>query len=194
LGTALQNAAQQSGAKLRAEGDAGSRITFIDMTTESRQIYARYFNEILLLSCVGILAIVALLAVHFKNARHTAAVLLPLALSVLLVMAGLVAAGERLNLLHIVGLLLIVAVGSNYALFFNPRREAGALPAGLAPSTLLSLLLANASTTIGFGVLAFSTVPVLHALGVTVAPGAILALLLSMVFALHLHIDNDGTD
>jgi predicted exporter len=62
---------------------------------------------------------------------------------------------------------------------------------GLAPTTLLSLLLANASTAIGFGVLAFSTVPVLHALGVTVAPGAVLALLLSVVFALNLHV-RDG--
>jgi predicted exporter len=54
--------------------------------------------------------------------------------------------------------------------------------------TLKSLLVANASTTIGFGVLAFSSVPVLHALGVTVAPGAILALCLSIVFAVKLRI------
>jgi predicted exporter len=153
------------------------------MTYESVQIYARYFNEILALSAFGILAIVLLLTYSLRDLKRTAAVLLPLGLAVLLVMAGLVALGEKLNLLHLVGMLLIVAVGSNYALFFNrsslPRESKTGLP---LPTTLLSVLLANACTSICFGVLSFSTVPVLHALGVTVAPGAILALLLSIVF------------
>jgi predicted exporter len=41
------------------------------------------------------------------------------------------------------------------------------------------LAVANVSTVIGFGLLSFSQVPVLEALGTTVAPGAFLALLLS---------------
>ena len=45
--------------------------------------------------------------------------------------------------------------------------------------TLASLLIANVSTVIGFGLLSFSQVPVLVALGTTVAPGAFLALLFS---------------
>jgi predicted exporter len=44
------------------------------------------------------------------------------------------------------------------------------------------MLLANLTTAIGFGTLALSKVPVLHAVGVTVGPGAILALLLSAIF------------
>jgi predicted exporter len=44
------------------------------------------------------------------------------------------------------------------------------------------MLIANLTTAIGFGTLALSKVPVLHALGVTVGPGAILALLLTAVF------------
>jgi predicted exporter len=183
VSTALQQAARLAQEDLLSQGERDSRIAFIDMTEESVQLYAKYFNEILALSGVGILAIVLLLIYSLRDPRRTAAVLLPLGLAVLLVMAGLVALGEKLNLLHLVGMLLIVAVGSNYALFFNRglfRRESKiGLP---LPATLLSLLLANACTSICFGVLSFSTVPVLHALGVTVAPGAILALLLSIVF------------
>ena len=41
--------------------------------------------------------------------------------------------------------------------------------------------LANASTVIGFGLLSFSQVPVLVALGTTVAPGAFLALLFAAI-------------
>ena len=46
---------------------------------------------------------------------------------------------------------------------------------------LLSMLVANLTTALGFGTLALSSVPVLHAIGVTVGPGAVLALLLSAI-------------
>ncbi|HEX4618244.1 MAG TPA: hypothetical protein VH135_00865, partial [Steroidobacteraceae bacterium] len=100
----------------------------------------------------------------------------PLALAVLTVAAALAAAGARLGILHVVGMLLIIAVGSNYALFFDrlPLRERADVP-----RTLASLAVANLATVAGFGVLAFSSVPVLAALGRTVAPGALLALLYS---------------
>jgi predicted exporter len=87
--------------------------------------------------------------------------------------------GARLTLLHVVGMLLIVAVGSNYALFFDKRARAGTA-GGL---TLASLLIANCATVIGFGVLALSSVPVLHDLGATVAPGAFLALIYAALLA-----------
>jgi predicted exporter len=44
------------------------------------------------------------------------------------------------------------------------------------------MAIANLTTAIGFGTLALSSVPVLHAVGVTVGPGAVLALLLSAAF------------
>jgi predicted exporter len=75
--------------------------------------------------------------------------------------------------LHLVGMLLIVAIGSNYALFFDSRR----LDGGESAATLVSLCIANACTVAGFGLLCFSGVPVLEALGTTVAPGAVLALI-----------------
>jgi len=78
-------------------------------------------------------------------------------------------------------MLLIVAVGSNYALFFD--RQAQRHEAGGEALTLASLVIANASTVIGFGLLSFSQVPVLVALGTTVAPGAFLALLFAAVLS-----------
>jgi predicted exporter len=106
-------------------------------------------------------------------------VLLPLALAVPMVVATLHLLGERLHLLHLIGLLLIVAVGSNYALFFHQPDERDGLP----PETLTAMQVANLTTAIGFGTLAFSSVPVLHAIGVTVGPGAVLVLLLAAMFA-----------
>jgi len=157
---------------------AGSGALFIDMKGEFDRLYNDYLHEAMLLSLAGLLAIVALLAVTLRSPRRLAGVLLPLVLAVIIVIAGLHLLGERLQLLHLIGTLLIVAVGSNYALFFD-RAEGGS---DLAPQTLASMLIANLTTAIGFGTLALSHVPVLNAVGVTVGPGAILALLLSAMF------------
>jgi predicted exporter len=66
-------------------------------------------------------------------------------------------------------------------LFFD--RRASEAQAGSAPLTLASLVIANAATVVGFGVLGFSSVPILAALGTTVAPGALLALVFSALLA-----------
>jgi predicted exporter len=86
--------------------------------------------------------------------------------------------GARLSIFHLVGLLLVVAVGSNYSLFFD-RETATLLDRG---RTLVSLLFANASTVIGFGILSLSSTPVLSAIGSTVALGAVLSLGFSAAF------------
>ncbi len=176
-----------------AHGDA--RIRFVDVKAEADRLYGGYLHEAVVLSLAGLVAIALLLLVALRSAASVLRVLAPLAGAVLTVAAALALAGQRLTILHLVGLLLIVAVGSNYALFFNRRQPSdlrGPVTAsdmdqdargGIAPRTLASMLLANLTTVAGFGVLAFSSVPVLQAIGVTVGPGAILALLFSAVFA-----------
>jgi len=142
---------------------------------ETDALYGGYLQEAIRLSLLGFAAIVLLLLLALRNLRRVARVIAPLLLAVLCVAAMLLAAGTTLGILHLIGLLLIVAVGSNYALFFD--RSAADADRAQLPRTLASLLVANASTVIGFGVLAGSSVPVLHALGSTVAPGTALALL-----------------
>ena len=103
----------------------------------------------------------------------------PLAASVVTVTAGLTLLGQQLVILHLVGLLLVVAIGSNYALFFDRPKGSGAV----SPRTLASMLFANLTTVAGFGLLAFSSVSILQAMGSTVAPGVILALIFAAIFA-----------
>jgi len=97
------------------------------------------------------------------------------------VTAGFALARVQLTILHLVGMLLIVAVGSNYALFFNQRADTA--EQGIAPQTLVSLLVANLATVAGFGLLAFSRVPMLETFGLTVGPGAMLALVFAAILA-----------
>lgn len=159
---------------------AGSGALFIDMKREFDQLYGDYLHEALWLSMAGLGSIVVLLAITQRSARRVGMSLLPLLMSVVLVTAGLHLCGERLHLLHLIGMLLIVAIGSNYALFFDERKI-------LDGDTLQSMSVANLTTVIGFGTLALSSVPVLHAVGATVAPGTLLSLLLSAIFVPRHH-------
>jgi predicted exporter len=149
----------------------------LDLKLETDALYAGYLQEAIRLSLCGFVLIVLLLLVALREAQRVARLLAPLVLAVLTVAAGLVLAGQQLTILHLVGMLLIVAVGSNYALFFDG--EAAAQRTLNSSLILASLVIANMSTVIGFGLLSFSQVPVLVALGTTVAPGAFLALLFS---------------
>jgi predicted exporter len=153
----------------------------LDVKAEADGLYSTYLSEVVRLSLAGFAAIVVLLLIALRSPVRVLRVVTPLILAVLAVTAGLVLVRGELTILHLIGMLLIVAVGSNYALFFD--RQSSSPHAGSVHLTLASLLIANSATVVGFGVLAFSTVPVLCALGSTVAPGALLALLFSALLA-----------
>jgi predicted exporter len=166
------------------ETAAPGRAIVLDIKGEADTLYSTYLLEAVRLSLAGFAAIVILLLIALRSAVRVVRVVIPLALAVLTVVAGFALVGHQLTLLHVIGMLLIVAVGSNYALFFD-RRATEAHP-GSVPLTLASLVIANLATVVSFGILAFSTVPVLEALGSTVAPGALLALIFSALLARHL--------
>ncbi len=157
------------GARVR-DALVGSGALFLDIKAEADALYAGYLHEAIGLSATGVAAVLLLLMVALRSAARVGRVAAPLGAAVLVAAAALAAAGQPLNLLHLVGFLLVVAVGSNYALFFE---RAGGVP---EPRVLASIVLANATTVIGFGVLASSSVPVLRAIGATVALGTLLAL------------------
>ena len=151
----------------------------IEIKTELDGLYARYLREALWQSALGALGVVALLALALRSGRRLLAVCQPLLLAVLLTLGGLALAGVPLGILHLVGLLLVVAVGSNYALFFDQLMQRQQAPDA---DTLASLLLANITTVLSFGLIAVSKISALAAIGQVVAPGALLALLLSAAF------------
>ena len=170
---------------------ADPRAVLLDLTGETDRLYLGYLRQAITLSLTGFLAIVVLLIVVLRDFKRVARVLIPLALAVLAVAALLIALGARLSILHLVGMLLIVAVGSNYALFFDrASHEPGR---GSVPLTLTSLLVANLATVLAFGVLAGSRVPMLADLGSAVAPGALLALLFAAILSAPLLAPNATT-
>src|SRR5690606_18071158 len=151
---------------------------FIDLKEEFEALYAGYLQQAVYLALGGVLAITVMLAFAMRSWVRLSRMMLTLIMTVIIVMASLHALGTELNLLHLIGLLLIVAVGSNYTLFFDQIDADG----GLAVDVWSSMSVAVVTTVIGFGALAASTVPVLKAMGTTVAPGVVVALLLSAAF------------
>ncbi|BEV73823.1 MMPL family transporter [Paludibacterium sp. THUN1379] len=151
-----------------------SQITVIDLLQETTGIFDNYTHEALLLSGLGCLAILLLLALSCGPGR-AARIALPLGCAVLCVVGLLHACGIQLTILHLVGLLLVVAIGSNYALFFVSEQTPET--AGEQQQIETSLLIANLATVMSFGLLGTSRVPVLSYIGSTVAIGALLTLL-----------------
>ena len=158
-----------------------TNITVIDLLTETSALFESYLHEALLFSGLGCLAILAILLLMLRSIPRTLRVALPLACAVVSVTGVLLLAGTSLTILHLVGLLLVVAIGSNYALFFDSANSGGT--AREQRQTSISLVTANLTTVGSFGMLALSSVPVLAILGTTVGLGAVLALVFSAVLA-----------
>jgi predicted exporter len=152
-------------------------FVLLDMKQESEQMFRDYRHEAAKNALLGALAIVVLLFVSLRSTRRVLEVSLPLVAAVIAVTTWLVLTGHALSIFHLIGLLLVVAVGSNYALFFDHRCTS----AQDRERTVTSLLFANLSTVLGFGLLSFSQSPVLGAIGSTVAVGAVLSLIFSAI-------------
>ena len=163
----------------------GARVVAIKPELDA--LYARYLHEATLQALLGALAVCMLLLLHLRSLKRLWRIALPVASAVLIVLAALAAAGVALGILHLVGLLLTVAIGSNYALFFDQirdqqERQPAYTPFTVDNDTLASLALANLTAVISFCLLAASSIPVLFAIGEVVAPGILLSLLLSAAF------------
>ncbi|HEX2539737.1 MAG TPA: MMPL family transporter [Caldimonas sp.] len=154
----------------------GARL--VAVKAELDAIYDRFLLQAAWQAAAGAVAVLALLGWQLRSARRLGRIVVPIAASTLLVLGALSAGGVAFGILHLVGILLTAAIGSNYALFFDHFREHGRSDS----DTLASLLLATLTTVASFGLLAVSGIPVLRAIGEVVAPGALLCLLLSASF------------
>jgi predicted exporter len=172
----LRGVANPEGITKEIASSSDAQVVLVDLKRESNELYRTYRHEAVNYSLLGAAAIVVLLWVSLRSLRRVFEVLAPLAAAVAIT-AAIVASMHKLSIFHLVGLLLVVAVGSNYSLFFDRPAPSD----GDRERTMVSLLFANVCTVIGFGLLSFSSVPVLNALGFTVGVGAILSLVFSAI-------------
>ncbi|HRE17922.1 MAG TPA: hypothetical protein PLW86_12800, partial [Rhodocyclaceae bacterium] len=106
---------------------------------------------------VAILIVAVVLALRY-GPRNGAAVLLPTLLGMCLALALYGYTGQPLTLFSLMGLMLVLGVGANYAIFLF---EAG----DRAPASFAGVLLSAATTLLSFGLLALSSMPALKHFG-----------------------------
>ena len=155
---------------------------YIDLLNESNQMYEQYVSGTLNSCLFGVVGIFIVLSAVRRSIPDAIRIMAPLVISSVVVAGILGLSGVNLTLLHAVGFLLIFAIGSNYALLVQNHQGE------MDPITVASLIVACFATMFGFGVLAFTEVPVLKAIGQTVGPGA----LLSLFFALSMAANKPG--
>lgn len=173
----LRNVSNEQALKTFMQGLGGAAF-LLDIKGESSRMIMQYRDQSLRFSLLGVAAIILVLGFGLRNFRSVFAVLLPVAAAMLATAALLAGMNIRLSLFHIVSLLLVLGIGLNYGLFFNRPM----LDEAERRRTLFSVLVCAASTVSAFGALAFSSTPVLQAIGITVALGAVLSLLFAAMW------------
>ncbi len=167
-------------AALQAFAEAqGEDLHLLDLKAASEALAAGYRERMLLALGLAFGLLLVALAALLRDARRVARVLLPVLLAALLTAAALHAVGVAFNLFHLVALILASGLGLDYALFFQ---RAGRDPVERR-RTLHGIVLCALSTALVFGLLASSSIPVLRAIGLTVALGVAFNLLLAARFA-----------
>lgn len=154
-------------------------VGYVDLKEESNRLMTAYRDRTVAIVLWGMLVIAAVLAVGLQSIKVLWPVLLPMVSALVVVAALMNVTGESLSLFHVATFLLVIGLGLDYALFFNRPEGAGDERA----RTLYGLLVCSTTTILVFGVLACSTIPVLHAIGLTAAAGSFCCLLFAGMMA-----------
>nr|WP_298718360.1 MMPL family transporter [uncultured Steroidobacter sp.] len=159
--------------------DAGPGVTLLDTKEASETLVTNQRIKILWSLALAAVLLAGVVTCSLRRASRVYRVLAPMALTTLLIVGILQAAGVSMTLFHLIALILAAGLGLDYALFF----EHAADDPMEQRRTLHALLVCSVSTLMVFALLACSTLPVLRALGLTVSIGVVsnfvLALLLT---------------
>ncbi len=107
--------------------------------------------------------------------RGGVVVLVPPVAAIVIAPALIALTGEGISFFHVMGLILVLAIGVDYATFCAESDRAR------RPVTMLAVLLDMATTLLSFGVLAFSSVFAVHAFGLTMLLGILISFLLAPI-------------
>lgn len=164
---AVARAARQYGAQL------------LDLKQASESLVAAYRQRVLAALALAAVLLAATVWISLRKPARVVRVLLPMAITTVLVLAVLRGLGVELTLFHLVALILAAGLGLDYALFFehagDERRDQLRTLHGLIVCSLITLLV--------FSLLALSSIPVLRAIGSTVALGVVCNFVLAVLIS-----------
>jgi predicted exporter len=146
-------------------------ITMVDKTGSVSRLFQHYrqWGALSLLIALGL--VYGVLCVRY-GWRQAVVVLAPTVLAMALALGTFGYSKVPLTLFNLMGLILVLGVGVNYAIFL---REGGVRTA----ATLAGVLLSAGTTLLSFGLLSFSSMPALSSFGITLLVGVGIAVLLA---------------
>ena len=148
-------------------------ITLVDKADSVTRLFRNYrqWGALWLLGALGLVYGVLCLRYGWRQAI---VVLTPTLLAMALALGIFGYLKTPLTLFNLMGLMLVLGVGVNYAIFL---REGGVR----AAATLAGVLLSAGTTLLSFGLLAFSSMPALSGFGLTLLVGVGIAVLLAPI-------------
>lgn len=177
----------QDAAALAARLDAIPGAVFLEQAALFEQAQLRYQRRTLELLAWGLLAVLVLLALRYREPTRTCVSFLPSVLAAGTTVSVLTLFGRGVDLISLTALLFVVSMGVDYSVFLVDAHDE-ADPRSVA-AALMGALLAGFSTILAFGLLALSDHPVLSSLGWTAAVGIATSLLLAPIALVWLRSD-----
>lgn len=175
----LDGARSNSEVKQRIAEAKLAGVDLIDLKADVEVLVAGYRERTMRAFLFGTAGIFLVLLIQLRHYRAVLSMIATIVSSIVITSGLLLLIKSHLTLFNLVSILLVVGVASNYTLFFSTLSTRAAE----RQRSSVSVLLAAASTFIGFTVLAFSSTPVLAMIGVTVSLGAVVGLVASMAFS-----------
>lgn len=164
---------------LAAFAEQHEGLMLLDLKATAESLASAWRGRVLTMMALAGLLLAAGVTLALRSFRRAGRVLLPVTLGTALIVALLHAAAVPFNLFHLVSMVLAAGLGMDYALFFE-RAESDAAD---QRRTLHSLMVCAASTLLVFALLGSSQIPVLRAIGSTVALGVVLHFVLAALLA-----------
>jgi predicted exporter len=149
---------------------------FVDLKRETDRLVQSFLESSILWLLVSLLLVQIVLYGGLRRATEVARVMGPVLISLTATLGLLVTLNIPISVFHILSLILVAGLGMDYGLFFSRHGDDGTV-------TIRATILCNLTTASVFFVMAFSSIPVLHGIGLTVAVGSFLALVANVAFA-----------
>lgn len=146
-------------------------VTYVDKAGSVSRLFGE-FRQWGALWLLGALVLVYGVMCVRNGPVRAAFMLLPTVLAMSVVLGAFGYLGTPMTLFNLMGFMLVLGVGVNYAIFL---REGGVH----AAATLAGVLLSAATTLLSFGLLAFSSMPALSGFGLTLLLGVCVSALLA---------------
>lgn len=158
-------------AALQSLGDDDPQWHFLDPAGGISDLFGQYRHQTIWLTAISY-AVVLLLLIARYGVGGGLMVMAPPVIAALASLSVLAMLGESISLFNVMALLLVLGIGVDYALFF---RETGADN----PATLFAIGLSSLTTLLAFGLLSLSATTAIHAFGLTILVGILVAFFLS---------------